>query len=219
MTPTPPSRTDQYDIRPVTADLWDELAAFFGASGAYSNCWCAWWRVTSNEFASGCASGGAGNREVLHKLTRERQVPGLLAYPISSSAADQDAAAAPTNPLGWVSVGPRSDFGRLGRSRNLKPAANDDFDDPSVWSIVCFWVPRADRGRGIGRALLAGAASYAFEHGASVVEGYPVDTLGERTQSSSIYTGTASMFEAAGFEEVLRRAEKRPVMRRYRDRD
>ena len=203
-----------YDIRPVTADLWDELTAFFGTSGAYSNCWCVWWRVTSNEFSAGCASGGAGNREVLHKLTMEGRVPGLLAYPAERSGRSAEA---PASPLGWVSVGPRPDFGRIGRSRNLKPADDDDFDDASVWSIVCFWIQRADRGKGIGRALLDGAASYAFEHGASVVEGYPVDTRGERTQASSIYTGTVSMFEASGFKEALRRADKRPVMRRYRD--
>ena len=205
MTPAPPS-APQYDIRPVTADRWAELAAFFGKSGAYSNCWCVWWRVTSNEFSSGCAEGGVGNREVLRKLTAEGRVPGLLAY-----AADR-----PDTPLGWVSVGPRPDFGRIGRSRNLKPAADDDFGDTSVWSIVCFWIQRANRGKGIGRALLDGAASYAFEHGASAVEGYPVDTQGTTAQASSIYTGTVSMFEQAGFAQLLRRADKRPVMRRYR---
>lgn len=204
----------KYDIRPVTADKWDELAAFFGVSGAYSNCWCAWWRVRSNEFSAGCAEGGAGNREVLHKLTVEGRVPGLLAYPADSARSTD---AEPTAPLGWVSVGPRPDFGRIGRSRNLKPAAGDDFDDASVWSIVCFWTTRPNRGKGVGRALLAGATSYAFERGASVVEGYPIDTQGARTQSASVYTGTISMFEAAGFKEVLRRADKRPVMRRYRD--
>lgn len=41
----------------------------------------------------------------------------------------------------------------------------------------------------------------------------PVDTSGARTPAASIYTGTLSMFESAGFEEVLRRAGRRPVMR------
>jgi hypothetical protein len=203
----------RYDIRPVTADKWDELAAFFGHNGAYSNCWCAWWRVPSNEFSAGCASGGAGNREVLRKVTAEGRVPGLLAYSAEAGAQPQAAA----TPLGWVSVGPRPDFGRIGRSRNLKPAADDDFGDASVWSVVCFWIPRTNCGKGVARALLAGAVSYAFECGASAVEGYPVDTRGERTRAASVFTGTASMFEAAGFQEALRRADKRPVMRLHRD--
>ena len=64
----------RYEIRPVTPDRWDELVAFFGPSGAYSNCWCTWWRVPSKEFSAGCASGGAGNRTVLERLTAEGAV-------------------------------------------------------------------------------------------------------------------------------------------------
>jgi GNAT superfamily N-acetyltransferase len=193
----------RYDIRPVTPDLWDELAGFFGVSGAYSNCWCVWWRVTSKEFSAGCADGGAGNRALLERLTKDGEVPGLLAY------ADE-------GPVGWVSVAPRPQFERVGRSRILKPDAGEDFADESVWSVSCFWIPRGYRRKGIGRALLDGAVAYAFEQGAAVVEGYPVDTQGTKTQASSIYTGTQSMFERAGFTEALRRGEKRPVMRRTR---
>ena len=198
----------RYDIRPVTAGQWDELAAFFGPSGAYSNCWCAWWRVTANEFSAGCAESGAGNREVLRRLTAEGHVPGLLAYEAASATST-----ALLPPLGWVSVAPRSEFGRVSRSPNIKPDPGDDFADPSVWAVVCFWIPRANRGKGIGRALLDGAVTYAFEHGAEVVEAYPVDTHGARTQAASIYTGTVSMFEATGFREVLHRGGKRVVMR------
>jgi GNAT superfamily N-acetyltransferase len=212
----------RYDVRPVAAGQWDELAAFFGPSGAYSNCWCAWWRVTAKEFSAGCASSGEGNREVLRRLTVEGRVPGLLAYEAGSGDGDGNGAAdddrqSPATPLGWVSVAPRPQFGRVSRSPNIKPDQGDDFADPTVWAVVCFWVPRANRGRGVSRALLDGAAAYAFEHGAAVVEAYPVDTQGARTQAASIYTGTVPMFAAAGFREVLRRGGKRAVMRRYRE--
>jgi GNAT superfamily N-acetyltransferase len=206
----------RYDIRPVAAGQWDELAAFFGSSGAYSNCWCAWWRVTSKEFSEGCASGGEGNRELLRRLTAEGRVPGLLAY---EAAAEPASSRAPATPLGWVSVAPRPQFGRIGRSPNIKPAPGDDFADPAVWSVVCFWVQRASRGKGVGRALLDGATAYAFDHGASAVEAYPVDTQHARVEAASAYTGTVPMFAAAGFREVLRRGGKRPVMRRYREQD
>lgn len=199
----------RYDIRPVSSTQWDELAAFFGPSGGYSNCWCAWWREPAKAFSAGCADGGAGNREALRRVAVEGRVPGLLAYEAGESARNGE----PSTPVGWVSVAPRPEFGRVNRSPNLKPVPGDDFEDASVWSVVCFWIPRADRGRGIGRALLDGAVAYAFEHGASAVEGYPVDTSGARAHAASIYTGTLSMFESAGFEEVVRRAGKRPVMR------
>lgn len=197
------SANARYQVRPVTAAGWDELAAFFGPSGAYSNCWCAWWRVSAKEFSTGCSSNGAGNRDALRRLTQEGKVPGLLGYAVEE----------PDVPLGWVSVGPRPQFGRVARSRNLKPT-DEEFEDESVWSVVCFWMPREQRGLGLGTALLGGAVEYAFEQGASAVEGYPVDTFGERASAAAIFTGTVSMFAGAGFTEAFRRGERRPVMRR-----
>lgn len=216
----------RYLVRPVTPELWEELAEFFGRSGAYSNCWCVWWRVTSREFSDGCADGGAGNRALLERLTLAGEVPGLLAYPDAGSGAgavDRGEAVPDTGAraVGWVSVAPRPRFPRIGRSPNLKPAPDDefgDFGDESVWSVSCFWIPRGHRRRGIGRALLDGAVTYAFEQGATVVEGYPVDTRGSKTAASSIFTGTQAMFERAGFVEAFRRGGKRPVLRRTRPR-
>jgi GNAT superfamily N-acetyltransferase len=192
-----------FDVRPVTADQWDRLAGFFGPSGAYSHCWCVWWRVPSKEFDAGCRDGGVGNREVLRRLTEEGRVPGLLAYRTEK----------PDTPVGWVSVAPRADFGRVRRSRLLKPEDGDSLGDEDVWSVSCFWIPRANRRQGIGRALLTGAVDYAFAQGASAVEGFPVDTGDAKAAAASIFTGTAAMFADAGFVEVFRRSERRPVMR------
>lgn len=204
--PSSPKINASYQVRPVTPDLWDDLAEFFGPRGATSYCWCTWWRSTAAEFKTGCESGGAGNREILHRLTAEGQVPGLLAY-----APDE-----PNTPLGWASVAPRTQLRRVGRSRNYKPGDGDDIDDETVWSLVCFWIPRVNRGRGVAKALLDGAVAYAFEHGASAVDAYPVDTGAKRAPVADIFTGTVAMFREAGFKQVLRRSERRPVMRRAR---
>ncbi|MFP5220586.1 MAG: hypothetical protein ACLGIG_12820 [Actinomycetes bacterium] len=48
---------------PVTADRWDDLVTLFGPSGAYSGCWCTWWRLGAAEWT---AAGTDGRREVLH---------------------------------------------------------------------------------------------------------------------------------------------------------
>ncbi len=118
-----------------------------------------------------------------------------------------------TTPVGWVSVAPREEFGRILRSPTLKPDAPDEAD---VWSVVCFWVPRAHRGRGLAHLLLAGAVDWARAQGARAVEGYPVDTTAGRKTAATIYTGTVSLFARAGFTPV--RAAKpgttRVVMRR-----
>jgi hypothetical protein len=35
----------ELDVRPVTSERWDDLLVLFGDRGAYSGCWCMWFRV------------------------------------------------------------------------------------------------------------------------------------------------------------------------------
>ncbi|MBI4730053.1 MAG: GNAT family N-acetyltransferase [Acidobacteria bacterium] len=155
-----------------------------------------WWRTTEAEFSRGVGSGarkGAGNRRALKRIVDSGRVPGLLAY-------------VGGRPVGWCSVAPREEFGRLERSRTLARV-----DDCSVWSIVCFFVDRAHRGEGVGSALLRAAVRHATRRGARIVEGYPVEG-GTRAPATASYMGLRSMFEEAGFREVARRGA-RPIMR------
>lgn len=104
-------------------------------------------------------------------------------------------------PVGWVSVGPREDFGQLVRSRSYGPAD----DDTGVWSIVCLYLePRAKR-RGVATALLEEATEHALRRGATAVEAYP--------HERGDYMGAPGPFQRLGFE-VVRSAGKRTIMRR-----
>ena len=144
------------DIRPVTAHNWDLLDALFAAHGTVRGCWCMYFRLTSREFNEGW---GDGNREDMCQLVcDEGVVPGLIAI------ADGEA-------VGWVSVAPRDEFGRVERSRVTKPV-----DDEPAWSIVCFYVKPGSRGGGLTRALLDAAVEYATDNGARLIEAYPYDT-------------------------------------------
>lgn len=60
--------------------------------------------------------------------------------------------------------------------------------------------------------LLRAAVGYAAEHGADVVEGYPVEPDGHR--AADLYHGTVRMFTDAGFELVERRGPARALVRR-----
>jgi len=190
------------EIHPLTPDRLPGLAALFGQGGNPKWCWCAWYRVRNTDFSTG---GAARHRAILeaaveHDATEDR-APGLVAY--------RDGEA-----VGWVSVGPRSDYERLTYSKILSPV-----DETPVWSIVCFVVGRQARGRGVARALLDAAVVYAREHGATMLEAYPADVpAGERIESAAVYKGTVSMFERAGFEVVARRRspgakQDRPIVR------
>jgi GNAT superfamily N-acetyltransferase len=180
------------EIRPVTPDRWKDLVELFGDRGAYSGCWCMWWRLSSAEFDQ---QHGAGRRRGLKRLVDAGRTPGLLAY-------------VDDRPVGWVSVAPREEFGRIERSRHLRP-----IDDQPVWSIVCFYIDRKSRGSGVGSALLRGAVEYAAGRGAEVVEAYPVEARGKKIPAAELYTGTVEMFEAAGFETVADRGGRRQIMR------
>jgi hypothetical protein len=192
------TKRDAITVRPATPQRWPELEAFFGPSGAYGSCWCAFFRVTSKEFEAGCRERGKGNRELLKRLTLDGAVPGLLAY-----RDDQ--------PVGWVSVAPREQYSRVRNSRMLRPPTPEPDDD--VWSVVCFWAPRDQRGQGVADHLLRGALDHAYANGAAAVEGYPVDTSVKWPGSASIYHGTIGQFERAGFTLARRASETRAVMR------
>jgi hypothetical protein len=62
-------------------------------------------------------------------------------------------------------------------------------------------------------SLLEAAIRYAKEHGARIVEGYPVEPKGRRMSGSEGFTGMESAFRRMGFVEVLRRSPGRPIMR------
>ena len=107
-------------------------------------------------------------------------------------------------PAAWCSVAPRETFVRLGG------VEEPDEDPAAVWSLTCFYVRNAFRHRGLMDRLIEEAARHAREHGASVIEAYPVepDSPGYR------FCGFVPVFEAHGFSEVGRTGLRRHVMRR-----
>ena len=110
-------------------------------------------------------------------------------------------------------MAPRSSYTRLARSRVLADVPEDERTDPAVWSVTCFVVRRAARRRGLSGSLLAGAVDLARRGGAQVVEGYPVDPDGQSGPAAGLYPGPLPVFLRAGFTEVRRTPQGRPVVR------
>ena len=179
-------------FEPLTIDLWDDFSELFGPRGACGGCWCMYWRLTHSEFEQ---NKGDKNKRAMKALVKSGEVPGIIAYERGE-------------PVAWCSIAPRERFSRLDRSRILKPV-----DDKPVWSVVCFFIAKRARKRGLSLAILNAAVRYAFEHGAGIIEGYPVEPKKGKTADVFAYTGLASVFTRAGFDEVARRSETRPIMR------
>lgn len=178
---------------PLTAERWADFVRLFGPRGACGGCWCMTPRLSRAEYEAGK---GEGNKRKMRRLAGNGPPPGLLGY-------------LGKEPVAWCALAPREDFVRLASSRVSAPV-----DDLPVWSIPCFFVARKHRRKGLSARLLELAARYAKSRGARVLEGYPVEPRKDPMPEVFAYTGIASAFRAAGFVEVARRADSRPVMRR-----
>jgi GNAT superfamily N-acetyltransferase len=109
-------------------------------------------------------------------------------------------------------VGPRTAQVRISRTRDIVANTPVALDDPAAWAVTCFVVRREHRGQGLTTSLLAAAVDFAREHGARVIEAYPVDTRVGKKSSNELYHGILSVFEAAGFREIARPKPDRPIV-------
>ena len=193
MSPSASTPAAQYTFEPLTPGRWQDLEELFGARGACGGCWCMAWRLAPRDFRAGK---GTGNRNALRALVREGPPPGVLAYAGKSA-------------VGWCAVAPRAVYPRLANSRVLAPV-----DDRPVWSVSCLFVAKSHRRQGLSAMILQAAADLAFSRGATIVEGYPTDPGGKDMPAPFVWTGLPSAFVKAGFTEVARRSETRPIMRK-----
>ena len=174
------------NFRAVGPETWPDVARLFEASGGPKYCWCTLWRPGSRA----ARRDPDCKRATLRRAVLDGTPVGLLAY------SGQD-------PVGWCSVGPRDTFRDLGGGCYTP--------ETRVWSIVCFFVPRPLRRRGVQTQLLEAACRLAAGAGADVIEGYPVDP----ESPSYRFMGLVPTFEAAGFEDFGRIGKRRHGMRRW----
>lgn len=181
------------ETAPSTAARWDDVVAAFGRRGEDPSwCWC-------QRFFGG--SDTDDNRASLRlEVSTSVVPPGIVAY------VDEV-------PAGWTRVMPRHQVPGVLANRALRRVL---VDDDCAWWVTCFAVQQRFRSIGVARALLDAAVLHAQQHGASAVEGHPVDTdalKAERASGSALFTGTMRLFVAAGFSEIGRTYPSRPVMR------
>lgn len=178
----------------LSTSTWKDFEKLFGERGACGGCWCMYWRLSAKEFEK---QKGEGNKKAIKKLASQNKVIGLIFYTDDL-------------PVGWCSVAPREDFPRLANSRVLKPV-----DENPVWSVVCLFIHKDYRRKGISSQILKHTVEFCKSKGADIVEGYPVVPYTDKIPAAFAWTGIPSAFEKAGFKEAARRSKSRPVMRYY----
>jgi GNAT superfamily N-acetyltransferase len=180
-----PQKPDLAGIRfvEVTSKTRARFENLFEQPGAPKYCWCMAWRHSS--------------REHIQNDEKKRMMTALIdaGTPVGI-VAELDG-----GPVGWCSVAPRETYRKLSKQQ--------DDTETGIWSIVCFYVPRALRGGGLASALLDAAIDHAFARGARLVEAYPVD----EAAPSYRFMGFRNMFVARGFHEIGAAGTRRHVMR------
>ncbi len=178
---------DQLQFHAVDASRWNDLKRLFESRGGPKACWCMVWRATAMEAKQ---TDGRSRKAALLRRVRQGVPIGILGY-------------LDGEPIAWCSIAPRPTYRPLG---GLDAAA----DQPDqVWSLVCFFVPRRLRGQGMTARLIQAAAEHARQHGATVLEAYPVAP----DSPSYRFMGLIDTFRKAGFQEVGRAGKRRHVMR------
>ena len=152
-----------------------------------------WWRLKRSTFNE---QKGKKNKAAFKAVVDSGEAPGILAYANGTA-------------IGWCAVAPRETYPALERSRVLKR-----IDAQPVWSIVCLFIARPYRRKGLSVELVKAAADYVRKRGGKIVEGYPVEPRKDEMPDAFAWTGLASAFLKAGFVERARRSETRPIMRR-----
>ena len=183
------AREGKLTIRPLTAARVDDVKTVTRGTWG-STCWDLFPRYNAAQqrelgiTGAGPGTAEAKRRAALAKLARRRKnSAGLVAY--------QD-----SEPIGWISLGPRYDFSRVANSRATPPV-----DDVPAWVIPCITVRKGHRGQGVAVAMIRAAVDYAGKRGAPAVEAHP-RVAGRRVHDDFAFFGTEAMFKKAGFRKI-----------------
>ncbi len=184
-------------IQPLTPERWNDLEDLFGPKrGASSGCWCMWQRISRADWN---AMGREGRKDSFQAIVAAGPPPGLLAY-------EGDQA------IAWVAVGPRRTVARFNTMKNSAPTPEGP-EPEQTFALTCFYVRNGFRRQGLTAVMAEAALRFAREQGAEVVEVCAIEADRPLIWGDG-FVGIASVFRKLGFEEVARRAPRRPLMRK-----
>ena len=188
-------------VVPANAASWPDLQTVLGARGQGFKCQCQRYKLRPKESFNGSP--------VEERADRLRQQTD--AGHSSSGTTSGLVAYLQEEPVGWLAVEPRTAYPGLRHSPVPWVDRTEDKDDPGVWAVTCVFTRAGYRKRGISRALLRSAVTFARERGARALEGYPMTTT--HAIEEELHVGLERVFAEAGFTKVSHPTPRRVVMR------
>src|SRR6266540_1081342 len=155
--------TARFSVRELGSTTWPDFERVVEKhNGIWGGCWCVAFHLKRSEEKQWTGK----HRALKERLVRANQSHAALVY----DGADI---------VGWCQFGPPVELpGRMSGYGKLDEA-------PPDWRITCFFVDRDHRKEGVARAALEGALRIIAIKGGGTVDGYPIDTRGNRTRVRS----------------------------------
>ena len=175
----------------LSKETWKDLEMLFGEKGACGGCWCMTPRLSSAEYN---LNKGEPNKSMLHDLVLKDSPLGVLAY-------DRGAV------IAWCSISPKTDLLEKKQARIMGHTLVE-----GNWSIVCLFIKKEYRRKGISSYIIHKAVEYAFRNGATTVEAYPLVTKNEKMPDVFAWHGISKSFQKAGFYVVKQLSKTKLIM-------
>lgn len=189
----------QHDFlaRPLTPERWGDFETVFGPQGACYGCWCTAFKIPA--FVRTVME-DEEKKEFMRARVEAGPPPGLIGY-------------LGEVPFAWVQACPRAELPQWNSERTVsRPLDPADAVNPRLWSVSCFFTVSKYRGKGFSHRMLEAAIDFARDNGAEILEACPMDQA-KRAKSIGLFVGSTRVFAAAGFSEIARRKDGRPLMR------
>ena len=182
----------RFTVKELGGDTWPDFVRVMQKhNGVWGGCWCVAFHLAPGQKTETAAQA----RALKQRLVRAGKSHAALVYD------GRDV-------VGWAQFGPPAELpARLGGVRKLGVAMPD-------WRLTCFFVDRDRRKEGVARTALAGALRMIAAQGGGTVDGYPVATGGKPYSGSFLWSGTESMFAAAGFRPLGPLGARKLLMRK-----
>ncbi len=185
-----------YTAKELSPSTWPDFEALFAKhNGVWGGCWCMFYHKPGTFLIKGQAD---KNKQAKKSLVKKRQSHGIIVYSNGT-------------PVGWTQYGLRPELSRLDASPTYNSLRMKD-DGKRLWRVTCFFVHRGFRRKGVARFGLNAVLASVKKKGGGIIEAYP--SVKPVQGASMMWSGTARMFEDAGFKTVSKFGKSHVVVRR-----